>query len=256
VTGLISFPAKFFSQITARRQESIAVFGPEIKVQQGQPDFFLAMEAEKIGAYSRLLGMEREAAEYFGHAARLYWPHNLGRVPGQSDDHLTIGQLFCSGGVCAALAGQPDRAMQLFEWCQAEYDRIAPEDLAVWQPGGRHETHRYGELMLFRAYAELRTGRWEQVAQRAAAATQSFTQAQRRKGAVQPHYAALARALAAAAAFHEQPSENALVFAQQALVRVVTQADTFIAQAAACLNVWDLRAAVPDVFGAVTIQGN
>lgn len=252
---MISFPAKFFSQIAARRQESIAVFGPEIKAQVGQPEYFLAMEAEKIGAYSRLLGMEREAAEYFAHAARLYWPHDQGRVPGQSDDHLAVGQMLFAGGVCAALAGQSDRTLQLFAWCLAEYDLIAPEDLAVWRPGGKHATHRYGEMMLSRAYAELRTGRWEPVAAHAAAALQSFTDAQRRKGAVLPHHVALVRALAAAAAYREQPSENARVFAEQALVRVVTQAETFIAQAAACIFVWDLNTAVPGLFGAVTVKG-
>lgn len=250
---MISFSPKFFSQISARRQEWVASFGPDIRA-QGQPDSLLAMEAQKIGAYSRLLGMEQEAVAYFSHAARLYWPHNQGREPGLSDDHLTFGQLLCRGGVSAALAGQPERALQLFERCQAEYDRVGPDHLAVWKPGGTYETHRYGEMMLFRAYAELRTGRWEQITARTAEAKESFAWSQRRKRAVLPHHTALVQALAAAAVYREAPSEAAKARAEQALVGVVTAAETYIAKAEACLYVWDLSHTVPEPFGAVTVR--
>ena len=213
-----------------------------------------------LGTVFKLIGENEKAKEAFMEASIAYWPYESGKPEGgwQEDENKPeyiyeerAGNRQIKAAICAFLAGDREKADQIFAWAGENLD-IPKYALDFNRPGGQGEHLCSGELILCQAYVGARLGRFSAAKEKTTEAKSIFDYFVRNKNkTIDMEYTYQCEVLMKLAEYKLNPTPENKAKAQNALIAYKNACQENMKGLMNYLYIFDFQEAFPEVFDPV-----
>lgn len=243
------------------KQEIIDVLAESINKDLGGPlstsRFVVGSDLERLGTIDKLIVEPEKAKEAFMEASFAYWPYESGKPNGGWQENANkpeylheerAGNRQIKAAICAFLAGDRERADQIFAWAGENLD-IPKYALDFNRPGGQGEHLCSGELILCQAYVEARLGRFGAAKEKITEAKSIFDYFVRNKNkTIDMEYTYQCEVLMKLAEYKLNPTPENKAKAQNALTAYKNACPENMKGLMNYFYIFDFQEAFPEVF--------